>query len=157
MFEEKAGVDQVPRDYPAALEHQFRLRPKRQRADLQQPAGDGKTETQAPRFAQRTHELRVRQRIRCSEVHGAGQILPGDEKSNRRDEVAIMNPGHKLPSVPHPPAQPTAHESEQRVERPAAVRTHDHRRTQGHLARQRSLRFVERALPRAGDVDAEAP
>ena len=95
--------------------------------------------------------------MRGGDIDVAGEIFVIDDPANRRREVAVVNPRHVLPPVPSPPTQPVAHEIEQHIERAAGLRTHDDRGTELHLARERKVDGIDRALPCSSDLDAEAP
>ncbi len=96
-------------------------------------------------------------RIRRRDVHDAVDVIALDQPPNRCDEVLVVNPRHELPAVAGAAAEAAACQPEERVEHASRVRTQGHRRPKRHLPSAVGHGFVERALPRTCDVDAESP
>ena len=114
-------------------------------------------EPDAARLTKHLHELCVRQGVRRRDVHGSFDVIAVDQPPNRRDEVLIVNPRHELPAVTGAAAEAVACQPEERVEHASSVRTQRHRRPKRNLPSSIGNGFLEGALPRACDVDAESP
>src|SRR5262245_50076204 len=99
MPEQEAVLGQPAGDDAAALEQQLRLGAMEERGHLEQARPRADAEGDAPRLAQRFHELRVRQRIRRGDVDRAGDEALLDEEADGADEVVMMDPGDELLSV----------------------------------------------------------
>src|SRR2546426_5140298 len=151
LLHEPAGHDAT------ALEHQLGLAPEQPRADLQHPGGGGQAQPHPPRLAQRAHEVGAGQGMGRAEVDGAVDLVVLDQPIDGAHEVPVMDPRHVLPAVAGLAPEAEAHEAQQQVEHAAPVGAHHDGRAQRHLARAWRRRRVERALPRRGHVDAEAP
>src|SRR5678815_5902280 len=80
-----------------------------------------------------------------------------DQEPDCGNEVRVVDPRHELTSVSRCPAESTTDQTEQHVEDAIAIRTQGDRRTERDLSRMWRRHRIERPLPRASHVDAEAP
>lgn len=76
-LESEALLEQSPRDDGAALENEVGFRAHERRPNLEHPIRGWQTERHAVRVSKHAHELRVRQRVRRREVHGAVDVATG--------------------------------------------------------------------------------
>src|SRR3954451_19633345 len=114
-------------------------------------------ERYAPRLANCSHEVGVRQRIRRGDIDDAVDEALLDQKADGANKILVVNPRHELPPVARLAAEAEAHEVEEDGERSAGIGRHDDSGAQLHLARARSLRLIDCALPIASDLEAEPP
>jgi hypothetical protein len=77
--------------------------------------------------------------------------------ANHLYEILVVNPRDELTAIAGPPAEATPDQAHERVEDPARVGTHRHSRPERDLPCPGGRRLLERLLPGARDVDAEAP
>ena len=157
MFECETGPEEQAGSDTPALQNQLGLGAKQERSRLEQPSRRRQADANAPGAAQGRHEFGVRQRIGRGHVDRTRKVIAIRDPVDRADKITVVNPGDILPAVARPPTQAIPHQSQQRVERPAALGTHDDRGAQFDLARQRSVGLIECAFPRLRYVGAETP
>src|SRR6266849_10573802 len=96
MFEcEARGQEPTGNDAPA-LENQLALGAKNERSSLEQPSRRRQAEANSPRAAQGSHEFGIGQRIGSGDIDRAAQLFVIEDPVHGVDEVAVMNPRHKL-------------------------------------------------------------
>ena len=153
----KAIFEQPSWHDSAALKNEFRFSAQKKCADFNHPRGSRETQSRAPGRAQITHELRVRQRIRRTNIDGTFKALASEQIINGAHKIIAVNPRNELRSAASRAAKTKTNKAQQRIEDAAAIRTHDHCRAQQDFPRVRRPGFVRRALPCRRHIDAEIP
>lgn len=153
----EACFNETTGDDTAALEHEFRLSAKEERADFQHPFCGRQPNACAPRFPKSLHEVPIRQRIwRCHIDHAIDRVS-GDQEVNALQEILIVNPRDKLDTASRPASQPKSNKTKQCIKYTATVGTHNHRTAERDLTGVRRRGVEESRLPASCDIDAEFP
>src|SRR5687768_6689000 len=98
-LEPEALLEQARGNDAAALQDEFGFSAHEEGADFEHPCADRHTEGDAGRFTQQAHEIRVRQGPWSGHIHDATHVLVLEKPTEGRNEVAVVNPRHKLTAI----------------------------------------------------------